>query len=396
MVKTQKWEDALFKAVAEREKITYLGSKHPDNLRLFEQPNWEVWEMTPNQRLDADRRYLLAGPQWSIMLQSSIIKTLHDLLGDRLGYLLTFEEFWEIWEKGGNKFINRTGTRGLQSNFPRTDRRNPDGSVTPAWRKNVETRPGFQEWKNPNDKANPKIRVIEYWPERSAKLDSYLLMGSDRDIIYWMMAIEYLGGEVVADVGRGDRGVFRCKNQPKVTLYFLEDKQDVEPGWDAIDGEVSFRIMDKTSDPDSNLPQIDVQDLKDLAKKIHEIFVKPNQGKGLVWRKGVEQVSYHDWPMGYRFWVLCRNSNEGKNIVEKVLQIQGHYLKLHKLNKSENFDPATAYPTVPPSEQVLGQLVRQPRRRAVADVRFQSARIEMPNWKHPIILVNKGEVAPIP
>ena len=169
MVDTGKWEDAVFKAVAEREKITYLESKHPDNLRLFEQPNWEVWEMTPNQLLDGYRRYLLAGPQWSIMLQSSIVKTLHDLLGDRLGYLLTFEKFWEIWEKGGNKFLNRTGTPGLKTNFPRTERRNSDGSVTPAWRSDVETRPGYLEWKNPNPRANPKVTIIEYWSDRSAQ-----------------------------------------------------------------------------------------------------------------------------------------------------------------------------------------------------------------------------------
>lgn len=392
MVDTQTWEESVINKISEEEKVTYLGRNHPEGLSIFDQPGYRVYEFTPNKKLDGDRRYLVAGPEWSVMQQLSLLKTEHDILGDRLGYLFSFEEFWEIWEKGGLRFINRTGTPGLQTNYPSSDRTNPDDSVTPGWRKDSETRPGFQEWKNPNEKANPKARIIEYWQNRSQRDISYILMGSDRDIIQQILSMEWEGGGAANEINKGKPVGFRCKGQPLVTLYFLEDDEDVEPGWDPIDGEISFRIMDKTTDPDSPLPKLEKADLAKIAEKIHEIFVKPNNGKGYVWRKGKDSISYHDWPLGHRNWILCRSLADGKEVMEKVLAIRGYELKLHRLNYSQNQDPAIAYPTIPRTINVLGQEVREPRKRATADVRFKNAVAEVPNWKHPILIVSGGQV----
>ena len=272
MADTQSWEESVIKKISKKEKVTYLGSNHPQGLSIFQQPNYQVYEFTPNQKLDGDRRYFVAGPEWSVMQQLSLLKVEHDMLGARLGYLVTFEEFWEIWEKGGVRFINRTGTPGLLTNYPSSDRTNPDESVTPGWRKDVETRPGFQEWKNPNERANPKIRIIEYWPDRSQKDVSYVLMGCDRDIIQAILAMEWEGNGRTGEVGKSKPLGFRCKGQPQIILYFVEDDEDVERGWDAIDGEISFRIMDKSTYPDSPLPKLEKNDLKAIATKIHEIF----------------------------------------------------------------------------------------------------------------------------
>lgn len=395
MVNTENWEKTVIRKISEEEKITYLGRNHPQGLTIFQQPNYRVYEFSPNKKLDGDRRYLVSGPEWSVMQQLSLLKTQHDLLGDRLGYLFTFEEFWDIWERGGKRFINRTGTPGLKTNYPSSDRNNPDESVTPEWRKDSETRPGFKEWKNPNEKANPKIRIIEYWPDRSRETTSYLLMGSDSQIIQQILSMEWEGGET-ANINGKDKPIgFRSKGQPRIVLYFVEDDEDVESGWDAIDGEISFRIMDKSTYPDSPLPKLETIDLKAIANKIHEIFVKPNNEKGYVWRKGKDSISYHDWPLGYRNWVLCRSLADGREIMEKIVAIREHEFKLHQLNYSQNQDPTTAYPIIPPTIDVLGKEVRQPRLRAIADVRFKSATAEIPNWKHPILLVSGGQVQPI-
>lgn len=169
------------------------------------------------------------------------------------------------------------------------------------------------------------------------------------------------------------------RGHPKVLLFFMEDSQDVEFGYKPIRGEITFRLMDETT---TSIAQTRVNA---IANKIRSEFAV---GSGYVWRKGRTMFTYNDWGLGYGLKVLCRNETEGREIVSKVLDIQNHTPDWSKAKVNENQEPSTAYPPVPPSERILGENRRLPRRRPVADVRFKYAALFVQGLQYPIPLVD--------
>ena len=173
----------------------------------------------------------------------------------------------------------------------------------------------------------------------------------------------------------------RRKYKPKVRLYFLEDLADVADGYNAVDGEIGFRIMEAGTDNDITQSQALA-----LANKIKIEF---GTGNGFVWRKGKYLYSYTDWDKGYQLQILCRDKPEGKQMVEKTLSIQGDSPIWKYGNFIEPEEPTTRYPTLPSFKPVLGKTQRLPRERPIADVRFQFATLSILGMKEPIILYSR-------
>lgn len=170
------------------------------------------------------------------------------------------------------------------------------------------------------------------------------------------------------------------KYKPQIKLYFLEDAEDVDAGYSPVDGEISFRLMNK------DVNNMSMSELETIANKIKNLFAKPS----FVWKKGKEMYSYTDWSKGYQLQLLCRNEAEAKKIVEQVLDIQGHTPNWAKMNQNNNLEPSESYPTVPPTETILGKRVKQARKRPVADVRFQCALFDSHELANPIVLVDRS------
>lgn len=171
------------------------------------------------------------------------------------------------------------------------------------------------------------------------------------------------------------------RTRPQVTLYFLEDLEDVEPGYDPVAGEISFRLMDQTSTTFSNSEAIA------LANRIKAEF---GTSQGFTWRKGRELCSYTDWDKGYQLQLLVRSESEGRSLVGKILDLQSHTPEWEFFNHIENGAPAEAFPTVPPRETILGKSRRLPRRRPVADVRFQYATVKIAGLAKPVYLFDRS------
>ncbi len=154
------------------------------------------------------------------------------------------------------------------------------------------------------------------------------------------------------------------KYKPQIFLYFKQDSGDVEEGYSPIDGRISFRLMDEDSET------ITKTKLLALANKIKTEFGVNN---GYTWKKGKEYYSYTDKEKGYQLQILAFSESEAKQLINKVLDIQGHSFQAKKFRKSVNDDPTAAYPTIPPQQSILGDLTREPRLRPVETVRFQYA-----------------------
>ena len=154
------------------------------------------------------------------------------------------------------------------------------------------------------------------------------------------------------------------EGKPRITLYFWEDMGDVEPGYNPVRAKISFRLMDQSA------TTISQAELATYAQRIKSGFAT---GPGYVWRKGKVMVSYTHWELGYQLQLLCRDKSEGRRVIGDVLDLQGHIPNWAYMNTTENEEPFESYPTLPGTERILGETVRLPRRRPIADVRFQYA-----------------------
>ena len=184
--------------------------------------------------------------------------------------------------------------------------------------------------------------------------------------------------------GSGDRDlnytVLR-RTRPRVKLFFLEDLDDVEKGFQPMTGEISFRLMNQTT---TTLTEIEA---RAIGTRIRTLF---GAAKGFVWRKGKELFSYTDWDKGYQLQLLARNKTEARRVVEQVLDIQQHTPEWEFFNHIQNEQPTIAFPTVPPTETILSKRRRLPRRRPIADVRFQYAMLNIAGLPNDVCLFDRS------
>lgn len=175
------------------------------------------------------------------------------------------------------------------------------------------------------------------------------------------------------------------KFKPQIMLYFLEDLGDTDDTYAPVAGEISFRLMDHDSSSiNPTVAQI-------YANRIETRFA---EGGGYIWRKGKVMCSYSDWSKGYQLQLLCRNDNDARLLIERVLDIQNDTPDWEKMNVSENQEPAAAYPTLPGNDLIYGKSRRAPRRRPIADVRFQYAVLNVHGLVNPVPLVDRSGLWP--
>ena len=177
----------------------------------------------------------------------------------------------------------------------------------------------------------------------------------------------------------------RRRVRPQLKLFFIEDLNDVAEGYAPVAGRISIRLMQY--DESSLTPTV----ARTFATKVRTLFAS---GNGFVWRKGKEMCTYTDWDSGYQLQLLCRSKAEGRRIVEQVLDIQNDSPRWEYFEHKENEEPATAFPTIPERDFIYGESRRTPRRRPIADVRFQYASLKIAGLPQPVVLVDRTGVLP--
>ena len=168
--------------------------------------------------------------------------------------------------------------------------------------------------------------------------------------------------------------------KPQITCYFLEDPEDVDPDYRPVEGQLSIRVIAEST---SSISQTD---LSVLANKVNVAF---GQNNGFVWKKGKNLYSYCDKPKGYQFKILAKTQTNAVEIVQKLLSITSESYNPELLKINEAVNPAIAYPTNPGTQTILGKIHKKPRKRPIADVRFQYASIKIHGLPKPIVLVDK-------
>jgi hypothetical protein len=161
--------------------------------------------------------------------------------------------------------------------------------------------------------------------------------------------------------------------RPHVTLHFREDGDQHLPERQPVRAEISFRLMHETS------ATMTEAKARVLAQKIHTEFAASH---GYRWRKGRIVVTYRDKSKGYDLKLFVYSETEAREVINKVLDLQGHNLDNEFLRIHES---RADFPTNPGTHMAYGKMRLKPRRRPITYVRFARATLQM--WG-----VNKGKI----
>jgi hypothetical protein len=286
----------------------------------------------------------------------------YELLGNRS--TVTFEQWYESWEKG---WPEATENRGL-GNYPLNGEN--------QWRANPENWPRWRQFS-----VEKGIIKGEYWRDRSREKESIPLSGTAEQIIDQIIKLEFPSAVAGDNKGKSQQWP-PMKGQPQIRLFFK--------GENKAEAETSFRIMNKTDDSKIPLSIIDKSDLRRYAEKIKQEFATSNL---FVWQKGKEAFSYKNRWQGFDGqWWLCRNEAAGRALLTKLLAITELPLDNSKTRLSKATDENLAFPVDPPDVLVLGEPVPQYKERPLVDVVFYQAEIKLSKMRLPIPLVERGLV----
>jgi hypothetical protein len=177
--------------------------------------------------------------------------------------------------------------------------------------------------------------------------------------------------------------------KPQITLKFIELQKDVEPGYQQVTGEISFRLMDEDS------ISLTKAKIKTLTASINRIFITGGIN-GFNWKKGKKYYSYTDKEKGYQLQLLSRDESNVISLIHNILEIQNHTydssrLKLNQTGLNTS-DENKAFPINPKTLSILEKDYKAPRKRPNADVNFYRAELSIYGLPKAIILIDKLNV----
>ncbi len=378
-------QNEAIQKMSERFAVTWLGTNNPGK-RFDENPNFDVYEFSADKKLDGKGRDYLWGSDSSIIEQASTVKALHDSLARRFGFNIKFEEFWAFWEAGFKGFERKSKVAGLRTNYPENDIKEGDSIVSPAWRKDRDTRPVYIEW-TPKGKTDFPLRIIEYFPDKSNESVSKLFIGSDWTIIRDIIQYEYEGGLGVVEVGEEGEAEVKALperkgrvNQPYIQLYFYQDSKEIPAGFYGLESRLTIFLHGFTDNPqkaNARYREIKKTDINRFYNKIKASFLTGNTPYS--YRKGKKYISYFNIDQGYKFQTNFSSKTQAIELYKKMVSIQEDVLDLTRLFVSTNEVETLAYPEQPQQVQFLGKSEKLITRRKTGTVYFSKATITFPS-----------------
>ncbi len=170
------------------------------------------------------------------------------------------------------------------------------------------------------------------------------------------------------------------KFRPQVHLFFRQDSSAVSGDRRPVEGQISFRLINETSATMSETKA------RLLATKIKNEFALNN---GYMWKKGKLKCVYKDFDNGLDLSILSLSEAEGKEVINKVIDVVGvtyneNYLRISEPKRNSETNPTT-------SSLVYGKQRKNRRWRPIANVRFRYAVLTIHGMQHRIILVDRSK-----
>lgn len=240
----------------------------------------------------------------------------------------------------------------------------------------------------------PRWDLIQLTPDKSRPDKSVFLYGNEA-LVPLQISLVNAFYEMLSWTGGGDSGgggLVRRSGYPLVRLFFEEDKPSnvASKDFTPVQARLSFRLMDYLEYPNNlNKEVLTWEKIERLAESIYREFQAPNDKKGYLWKKGKISYNYSDWNQGYGLKILCRTEQIGKEVLNKILRINGH-----------RFNDIRASKSIPEKDDdyregreitVLGEQQKAPRFRPNVIVRFRRADLVLSKRpKKPVRLITRG------
>lgn len=387
---TDGWKKIAIEQIRKNRLVTSYRGLDTNDIAYKDHPNYKVFETSPNLELDQGQTYLVSGTESQIMLQASLGKYLHDLLGNRLGYTIDFEEWFEDFSLEF-KIDPRTG----RSRIPvRTE---AEIYKFTYWGATKDERPKF-EWLDMADNSRRTekeqeplgYRVIRFWKNRKNLEDFYVLAGTPTELrsqIFYLMNGGGGGGIVEEYEDKQPTEISTLSNRPHIRLFFRQPADQVARGKQGAKMEVTINIMNKTD------ISISKSDLVLWATRITEQF-NPG-GNAYIYQKGKKYYPYHDWGNGYHLQLLSTTETEARQLLLKILAIKQDVLNEKYWKESRAVNEAVAYPNTEETVNIMGETYKKPLRRPVVKVEFRWAKLFLPSIGKQFVLVSNEKRMPV-
>lgn len=192
-------------------------------------------------------------------------------------------------------------------------------------------------------------------------------------LLFWWVVAKGLFDEYIYGIPSTDFDVSNTY-YPQVKLHFREDKISAAANSRRpARGEVSFRWRG------TDYTEVNINA---LAKKIRDDYAKPI----FFYKRGRELWSYADKSKGYYFQMTVDSEADAKKVITQAIGIQDEgtpnweqYLRKHEDQKNY---------AVAGTVKVRGEIIKKPKKRPIATVKFAYAELFIPGTVKPIILVD--------
>jgi hypothetical protein len=168
------------------------------------------------------------------------------------------------------------------------------------------------------------------------------------------------------------------EGRPQVFLFFSQDRASVPDKLSPITAEISFRLMDETSE------SITPAKALTLANKIKQEMT--DGGKEIYFNKGRILVNYNDRKHGLALRIYATSEDEGEKIIKKILTIRNISFNASHLSvsipkrQSQNLPKGT--------KTIYGKQRKNRRWRPSARVRFRYAYLYVHGLNEVVPLVD--------
>jgi hypothetical protein len=328
---------------------------------------------------DLKKAIRISGSESLIPLQLSLLQGVHSLLSEKLSGDISKESFEQWIQEFESSFKSKGGGKEAFLTW--------QAKFTP-WGSPQEQRPKIWVLGTEAEQKEEVIHTVQLFPDRSVEAEFKIFSGTYRDLINQIMlfwALKDMGGggqEPSSKPGRFITG------HPLVILRFKE-VLDTTSKSRPLFFEKSFRLIDKTDNPDSGkFSLISKTDVESLAKRIVATFKDK-----FFWEYGHKCLSYKGpkpRSQGLDGWAYCKTQSDGIALFQKIALCAQVEIDTKLFRISEAVDEG-AFPQTPKEYTLLGKKEIAPIHRKKCQASFYDAKIYLPFSQQTIPLC-KGQI----
>ncbi|NEO54482.1 MAG: hypothetical protein F6K54_16180 [Okeania sp. SIO3B5] len=262
----------------------------------------------------------------------------------------------------------------------------PPGEINP-WGRDSKNRPKKLNLLSLDEVAKLGKQKILFYPDRTVE-QNILFTGTYHELRQQLL--DYMRSPVESCVS--SRGISERKylsGHPKIKLLFRQVSELQNDQAAGLKSEISLTLNEYSEYDDGyGFKTLSIQDLRQFAQKIKNLFVEPELFKI---ERGKEGYSYQDWKRGYGTWSNFLNKESAVSFFKRYVQIKGDQFRPEKIGENPNTDKADDKEEV----EILGEQTALPQRFRKVSLALWVAYCDMPVSGQKIVLVTRSQRQPV-